>query len=166
MQSTHIGGKRDQEIITSEVMAEISEAVKFSKDMVISGMSKHAFLAPSVRLNLSKNATISLGTVPPLPPVLADSGSTSGPDTSASSGPVTPAKESARTNSDHEETSPGSPGIKKVLGRMGKGKSPASMLSHHQRKQTFQGPGPDSNKALLTAYETSQEKPAQRATGA
>ena len=143
----------------SEVMAEISEAerkFKFSKDMVISGMSKHAFLAPPARLNLSKVATVSLGTAPPPAPVLADSGSTSGLETPASSGPVTPAKGSTRTNSDQEETSPGSPGRKRVNGRMGGGKSPASMLSHHQRRQTFQGP--DSNKALLTAYAAGQEK--------
>ena len=156
---THIGGKRDQETIMSEVMAEISEAerkFKFSKDMVISGMSKHAFLAPPARLNLSKVATVSLGTAPPPAPVLADSGSTSGLETPASSGPVTPAKGSTRTNSDQEKTSPSSPGRKRVHGRMGGGKSPAPMLSRHQRKQTFQGP--DSNKDLLTAYAAGQEK--------
>ena len=39
---------------------------------------------------------------------------------------------------------------------MGGGESPSSMLSHKQRKQAFQGP--ESNKALITAYAASQEK--------
>ena len=62
--STHIGEKRDQETILSEVMAEISEArnkIKFSKDMEVSGMSRRAFLTPPPRMNFATVATVSLG---------------------------------------------------------------------------------------------------------
>ena len=103
----------------SEIMAEISDAerkFKFGKDMVMSRMSKHAFLAPPPRLNLAKVATVSLGTAPSPEQALqvADSGSTSGHETSASSGPLTPAEESTKSISDQEESSP-SPGRKKSL---------------------------------------------------
>jgi hypothetical protein len=59
---THIGEKRDQETILSEVMAEISEArnkIKFSKDMEVSGMSRRAFF--TLRMNFATVTTISLG---------------------------------------------------------------------------------------------------------
>ena len=155
---THVGEKRDQETIRSEVMAEISEAekkFKFSKDMVTSGMSKHAFLAPPARLNLSKVASFSLATAPAPVPAPAESVSTSSPVTPVlTSCPGTPSA-STQSNSDQEEKSP-SPGSKKVLGKLGGGKSPASMLSRLKRKQTFQGT--ESNKALLTAYTAGQEK--------
>ena len=60
----------------------------------------------------------------------------------ASSCPVTPAQEQSKSNSDQEKSSP-SPGRKKFLGRVARGKSSSSMLSHkqkskHSKKQAFQ----------------------------
>jgi hypothetical protein len=166
---THIGEKRDQETILSEVMAEISEArnkFKFSKDMEVSGMSRRAFLTPPPRLNFATVTTISLGSASDgsspasVEPSVASnntslllsprSAANSGNNSSGSSAPATPLKKASDADTSSSNVSPGR---SKVLGRLGGGRSGPSMQSRHQRQL-----GGDSWQKSFVAAQEKQHK--------
>ena len=111
----HFGEKRDQEVVLSEVMAEIDDAekkFKFFSDMKISELSRHAFLDPPDRVSL-RNPVAKLS----FPPPGTDSPATSATDSAGSSvapsAPSTPGRGS--TNASESSPNPQSPDSRNLL---------------------------------------------------
>ena len=133
---SHIGEKRSQDAILTEVLEELREMeakFKFCDDMKVARWDGHAFLNPPSRVNVRD--PVAVVSVSPSPSGASGS-------LSATDAVDTHSEDKERisdSESGHGEPSPGSsvsPGSEKVLGRMGgKKRSLASMRSYQERQR-------------------------------
>ena len=133
---SHMGEKRSQDAILTEVLEELREMeakFKFCDDMKVARWDGHAFLNPPSRVNVRD--PVAVVSVSPSPSGASGS-------LSATDAVDTHSEDKERisdSESGHGEPSPGSsvsPGSEKVLGRMGgKKRSLASMRSYQERQR-------------------------------